>query len=86
MIRQNQLFEQYPEQMVPSAQLWKDVHAQLSETCNPNKRQMLDWAQNWKLATESLDQTVDSGPSAFNTAVFPEPTGEGFDRDLSLSA
>ncbi|ERE81061.1 cysteinyl-tRNA synthetase, cytoplasmic [Cricetulus griseus] len=69
--RQNYLFEQYREQKPSAAQLLKDVHAalkpfsvKLSETTDPDKRQMLERIQNSvKLATEPLEQAMHSGPS-----------------------
>ncbi|XP_055470665.1 cysteine--tRNA ligase, cytoplasmic isoform X2 [Psammomys obesus] len=70
--RQNYLFEQYREQKPAAAQLLKDVHAalkpfsvKLSETTDPDKRQMLERIQNSvKLATEPLEQAVHSSTSA----------------------
>ncbi|GAB1301937.1 Cysteine--tRNA ligase, cytoplasmic [Apodemus speciosus] len=69
--RQNYLFEQYREQKPPAAQLLKDVHdalkpfsVKLSETTDPDKRQMLERIQNSvKLATEPLEQAVHCNPS-----------------------
>lgn len=69
--RQNYLFEQYREQKPSAAQLLKDVgdamkpfSVKLSETTDPDKRQMLERIQNSvKLATEPLEQAVHSNPS-----------------------
>ena len=69
--RQNYLFEQYREQKPPATQLLKDVRdamkpfsVKLSETTDPDKRQMLERIQNSvKLATEPLEQAVRSSLS-----------------------
>nr|XP_045010671.1 cysteine--tRNA ligase, cytoplasmic isoform X3 [Jaculus jaculus] len=64
--RQNYLFEQYCEQKPVAAQLLEDVHAalepfsvKLSETTDPDKRQMLERIQRAvTLAIEPLEQAV----------------------------
>uniref|UniRef100_A0A8C5LH35 Cysteine--tRNA ligase, cytoplasmic n=1 Tax=Jaculus jaculus TaxID=51337 RepID=A0A8C5LH35_JACJA len=66
--RQNYLFEQYCEQKPVAAQLLEDVHAalepfsvKLSETTDPDKRQMLERIQRAvTLAIEPLEQAVRS--------------------------
>uniref|UniRef100_A0A8C4M706 Cysteine--tRNA ligase, cytoplasmic n=1 Tax=Equus asinus TaxID=9793 RepID=A0A8C4M706_EQUAS len=64
--RQNYLFEQYREKRPRAAQLLEDVHAalkpfsvKLSETTDPDKKQMLERIQHAvKLATEPLEEAV----------------------------
>ncbi|XP_070420610.1 cysteine--tRNA ligase, cytoplasmic isoform X3 [Equus przewalskii] len=64
--RQNYLFEQYREKRPRAAQLLEDVHAalkpfsvKLSETTDPDKKQMLERIQHAvKLAAEPLEEAV----------------------------
>ncbi|XP_062051624.1 cysteine--tRNA ligase, cytoplasmic isoform X2 [Lepus europaeus] len=66
--RQNHLFQQYRERKPPAAQLLRDVHAalkpfsvKLSETVDPDKRQMLERAQQAvRLATEPLERALEA--------------------------
>ncbi|XP_042528512.1 cysteine--tRNA ligase, cytoplasmic isoform X1 [Dipodomys spectabilis] len=69
--RQNHLFERYREQKPEAAQLLEDVHSamkpfsvKLSETTDPDKRQMLERTlQAATLAAEPLEQAVHSSLS-----------------------